>query len=53
MTPLDGVVQSTSHVGPMVTNQAYIDTVLRHHNVHRANHSGRFDFMAPYIYQLY
>lgn len=39
MTPLDGVVQSTSHVGPMVTNQAYIDTVLRHHNVHRANHS--------------
>ncbi|KAF7528994.1 hypothetical protein G7054_g9974 [Neopestalotiopsis clavispora] len=41
MTPLDGVVQSTSHVGPMVTNQAYIDTVLRHHNVHRANHSGR------------
>ncbi|KAK5100449.1 hypothetical protein LTS08_005198 [Lithohypha guttulata] len=24
---------------PAVTNQAYIDTILRHHNAHRANHS--------------
>ncbi|KAI0175367.1 CAP domain-containing protein [Pestalotiopsis sp. NC0098] len=30
---------STSQVEPAVTNQAYIDTVIRHHNVHRTNHS--------------
>lgn len=29
---------TTSDV-PVVTNQAYIDTVLRHHNYHRMNHT--------------
>ncbi|KAM0816787.1 putative CAP domain-containing protein [Seiridium cardinale] len=30
---------ATSTVGPVVTNQAYIDTIIRHHNAHRTNHS--------------
>ncbi|KAK6082307.1 scp-like extracellular protein [Seiridium cupressi] len=32
-------VSATSTVGPVVTNQAYIDTIIRHHNAHRTNHS--------------
>ncbi|KXJ89560.1 CAP domain-containing protein [Microdochium bolleyi] len=30
---------TTSSAAPVVTDQAYIDTILRHHNVHRSNHS--------------
>ncbi|KAF3012837.1 hypothetical protein E8E14_009668 [Neopestalotiopsis sp. 37M] len=30
---------STLPPGAVVTDQAYIDTVIRHHNVHRGNHS--------------
>lgn len=30
---------TTSSDGPVVTDQAYIDTILRHHNLHRINHT--------------
>ncbi|OAP65040.1 hypothetical protein AYL99_01012 [Fonsecaea erecta] len=30
---------TTSSGIPIVTNEAYIDAVLRHHNIHRSNHS--------------
>lgn len=38
---------TTSATSAVVTNQAYIDTILRHHNVHRANHSANALTWSP------
>lgn len=35
------IIESPTPAWPEVTNQAYIDTIIRHHNIHRFNHSGR------------
>lgn len=32
---------------PIVTNDAYVSTVLKHHNVHRGNHSASFLAWSP------
>lgn len=42
-TPADGIPTSTTTTSagsePSVTNSAYINAILRHHNIHRTNHS--------------
>ncbi|KAK5046171.1 hypothetical protein LTR84_008628 [Exophiala bonariae] len=46
-SPSGGIPTFTTSTGPSVTNSAYINAILRHHNIHRTNHSANALTWSP------